>query len=139
MSAVEVLSSQEDSMNMCGRGNGKCKSLLVVVWLFLALGWIGTGAVAVQEARSKAEVLPAGTAKVSPRGATFTVPAGWSVETAKLGGVDAAGDGHALDDIRCGDSGGCEGGRNSSVDGVERRADASGEDCDATAGARRMG
>lgn len=43
MSAVGVLSTEEDSMNMCGRGNGKCKSLLVVVWLFLALGWIGTG------------------------------------------------------------------------------------------------
>ena len=90
MSAVEVLSSEVDSMNMRGRGNGECKYLLVVVWLFLALGWIGTGAVAAQEARSKAEVLPADTAKVSPGGATFTVPAGWAVETGeRLGGVDA--------------------------------------------------
>ena len=70
-------------MNMRGRGNGKGKSLLVVVWLLLALGWISAEAGAVQEARSKAEVVPADTAKVSPGGASYTVPAGLSVEMAK--------------------------------------------------------
>ena len=70
-------------MNMRGRGNGEGDSLVVVVCVLLALGWIGAGAVAAQEARSKAEVVSADTAKVSPGGATFKVPAGWSVETAK--------------------------------------------------------
>jgi len=70
-------------MNMRGKGNGKGDSLLAVVWVSLALGWIGAWAVAAQETRSKVEVVPADTAKVSPAGATFTVPASWSVETAK--------------------------------------------------------
>lgn len=70
-------------MNMRGRGNGEGDSLVVVVCVLLALGWIGAGAVAAQEARSKAEVVSADTAKVSPGGTTFKVPAGWSVETAK--------------------------------------------------------
>ena len=39
--------------------------------------------VAAQEARSKVEAVSADTAKVSPGGATFTVPAGWSMETGK--------------------------------------------------------
>jgi len=68
-------------MKMRRRGNRKGISLRVVLWVLLALGWIG--AVAAQEERSKAEVAPADTAKVSPAGATFTVPAGWSVETAR--------------------------------------------------------
>lgn len=66
-------------MNMRRRGNGEG----VVVCVLLALGWIGAGAVEAQEARSKAEVMSADTAKVSPGGTTFKVPAGWSVETAK--------------------------------------------------------
>jgi hypothetical protein len=70
-------------MKMRKRGNRTGISLRVVVWVLLAFGWIGAGAVAAQEARSKAEVAPADTAKVSPGGATFTVPAGWSVETAR--------------------------------------------------------
>jgi CubicO group peptidase (beta-lactamase class C family) len=70
-------------MNMRGRGNGIGDSLLAVVWVSLALGWIGAWAMAAQETRSKMEVVPADTAKVSPGGATFRVPAGWSVETAK--------------------------------------------------------
>ncbi len=70
-------------MNMRARGNGDRDSLVVVVCLLLALRWIGAEAVSAQEARSKAEVVSADTAKVSPGGATFKVPAGWSVETAK--------------------------------------------------------
>jgi len=68
-------------MTLRGRGNVKGIALRVVVCVLLALGW--TGAVAAQEARTKAEVVSADTARVSPGGATFTVPAGWSVETAK--------------------------------------------------------
>ena len=70
-------------MNMRGRGTGKGYSLVVMVSVLLALAWIGAGTVAAQEARSKAQVVSADTAKLSPGGATFTVPAGWSVETAK--------------------------------------------------------
>jgi len=70
-------------MNMRGRGNGKSKSLWVVVWTLLVLVSNAAGTVTAQEARSKAELVPTDTAKVSPGGATFTVPAGWSLETAK--------------------------------------------------------
>jgi len=70
-------------MKTRARGNGKGISLWVELCVLLALGGIGAGAVAAQEVRSRAEVVPADTAKVSPGGATFTVPAGWSVETAK--------------------------------------------------------
>jgi CubicO group peptidase (beta-lactamase class C family) len=70
-------------MNMSERGNGKGNFLLVVVWALLAPGWLGAGAVAAQEVRSKAELVQADTAKVSPRGATFRVPAGWTIEMGK--------------------------------------------------------
>ncbi len=70
-------------MKMRKRGNGKGNPMVVLMGVLLAIGWIGAGAVSAQEARSKAEVVPADTAKVSPGGATFKVPAGWSVETAK--------------------------------------------------------
>ena len=69
-------------MNIRGRGDAKGKYILIVMWVLPALGWIGTGPVGAQEARSKVEVVPADTGKVAPGGATFTVPAGWSVETA---------------------------------------------------------
>jgi len=68
-------------MNIPGTANWKCDSLAVAT--LLALGWISAGAAARQEARSKAEVVSADTAKTSPAGATFTVPASWSLETAK--------------------------------------------------------
>lgn len=67
-------------MNMHGKGKRNRNFLLTVLLVWLALGW--SGAVA-QELRSNAKVVSADTAKVSPGGATFTVPAGWSVETAK--------------------------------------------------------
>src|SRR5215813_10774871 len=38
---------------------------------------------ATQEARSQAEVVSADTAKTSPGGTAFKVPAGWSMETGK--------------------------------------------------------
>src|SRR5580692_9273383 len=63
-----------------GRGN----FLQAVLWVLLALiGGMGAWTVAAQEARSKAELVSADTGKVSPGGATFTVPAGWSMETGK--------------------------------------------------------
>src|SRR5580704_13258945 len=63
-----------------GRGN----FLQAVLWVVLALiGGMGAWTVAAQEARSKAELVSADTGKVSPGGATFTVPAGWSMETGK--------------------------------------------------------
>src|ERR1700746_1711371 len=46
-------------------------------------GGEGEGVGSAQEARAKAEMVSADTAKVSPGGATFTVPAGWSIETGK--------------------------------------------------------
>ena len=70
-------------MNTHGRGNRKSKPLLVMVWVLAAVGWMRAGIVRAQEARAKAEVVSADTAKVSPGGATFTVPAGWSIETGK--------------------------------------------------------
>src|SRR6516225_9532598 len=68
---------------MRSRGNPKRDSLAVGVWMLLVLVSISAGPVAAQEVRSKAEVVSADTAKVSRGGATFTVPAGWSVETGK--------------------------------------------------------
>src|SRR6516162_7973279 len=70
-------------MNTHGRGNRKSKPLLMMVWVLAAVGWMRAGIVRAQEARAKAEVVSADTAKVSPGGATFTVPAGWSIETGK--------------------------------------------------------
>ena len=70
-------------MKMRGTGIGNGRFLLVMLWVLAALGWKGAGAARGQEARSKAEVVSADTAKVSPGGATFTVPAGWSLETGK--------------------------------------------------------
>lgn len=68
-------------MNIPKRKNAKGALLLAGLWLLWALGWAGTAAA--QEVRSNAELVQADTAKVSPGGATFKVPAGWSVETAK--------------------------------------------------------
>jgi CubicO group peptidase (beta-lactamase class C family) len=68
-------------MRRIRRGNGRF--LVLMVWVLAASGGMGAGAARAQEARSKAEVIPADTAKVSPGGATFTVPAGWSLETGK--------------------------------------------------------
>src|SRR6516162_10960396 len=68
-----------DSMKM--RGNGR--SLGVMVCVLAALGWMGARSALGQEALSKAELISADTAKVSPGGATFTVPAGWSLESGK--------------------------------------------------------
>src|ERR1700684_4662890 len=50
--------------------------------LALAAG-MGAWELPAQETRSKAELVSAQTGKVSPGGATFTVPAGWSMETGK--------------------------------------------------------
>ena len=61
--------------------NGRFPKMMLSV--LAVLGWVGAGAVRAQEARSKAELVSADTAKVSPGGATFTVPAGWSLETGK--------------------------------------------------------
>jgi CubicO group peptidase (beta-lactamase class C family) len=80
---VRVLAGEVNAMNMRRRGNWKGDSLVVVMRVLVALGSIGAGAVEAQEVRSKAEVVSTDTAKVSPGGAMFTVPAGWSVETAK--------------------------------------------------------
>jgi CubicO group peptidase (beta-lactamase class C family) len=69
-------------MNIRGGRTGKGNSLLAVLWVLLAMvGAMGPWKVAAQEARSKAELVSADTAKVSPGGATFTVPAGWSMES----------------------------------------------------------
>ncbi|MBA0084091.1 MAG: beta-lactamase family protein, partial [Acidobacteria bacterium Pan2503] len=57
--------------------------MLVMAWVLAAVGWMSAGVVRAQEARAKAEMMSADTAKVSPGGATFTVPAGWSIETSK--------------------------------------------------------
>jgi CubicO group peptidase (beta-lactamase class C family) len=57
---------------------------LWVVPLVLALaGGMSAWTAAAQESRSKAELVSTQTAKVSPGGATFTVPAGWSTEMGK--------------------------------------------------------
>ena len=61
--------------------NGRFPKMMLSV--LAVLGWVGAGAVRAQEARSKAKLVSADTAKVSPGGATFTVPAGWSLETGK--------------------------------------------------------
>ena len=83
--------------------------LVVVVWVLLALGWIGAGAVAAQEARLEGGGCAGGHGEGVAGRAMFTVPAGWSVETAKaLRCWDAAGNGHAGGDFRCGSSGGRE-------------------------------
>jgi CubicO group peptidase (beta-lactamase class C family) len=63
------------------RMNGRFPKMMLCV--LAVLGWVGAGAVRAQEARSKAKLVSADTAKVSPGGATFTVPAGWSLETGK--------------------------------------------------------
>jgi len=63
-------------MKMCGRGRGNGRFLVVMVWVLVALGWMGAGEAWGQEALSKVEVVSADTAKVSAGGATFTVPAG---------------------------------------------------------------
>ncbi|HEY1424087.1 MAG TPA: serine hydrolase domain-containing protein, partial [Candidatus Acidoferrum sp.] len=70
-------------MEICGRGNGSGGALLVMVFVLAAVGLFGGGVARGQEARAKAEVVTADTAKVSAAGATFTVPAGWSVEAGK--------------------------------------------------------
>ena len=70
-------------MHRCRRGNSKRNFLATVTGVLLALLSIGAGTVAAQEVRSKAEVVSADTAKVSPAGARFTVPKGWSIETGK--------------------------------------------------------
>jgi len=70
-------------MKIRASGNGKRNSLLVTSLVLLALGCIAARVAAAQEARSKAELVSADTAKVSPGGATFTVPTGWSIETGK--------------------------------------------------------
>jgi CubicO group peptidase (beta-lactamase class C family) len=71
-------------MNMLGGRIGKGNFLQTVLWVLLALvGGMRGRTLAAQEARSKAELLSADTAKVSPGGATFTVPAGWSIEAGK--------------------------------------------------------
>ena len=70
-------------MKMRGRGSRNGRLLVVMVWVLAALGWMGSGEARGQEALSKVEVVSADTANVSPRGATFTVPAGWSLETGK--------------------------------------------------------
>src|SRR5271156_6338421 len=70
-------------MKMRRSPNGISRFLVVMVSVLAALGWMGGGAARAQETRSKAELVSADTAKVSPGGATFTVPAGWSVETGK--------------------------------------------------------
>src|SRR6516165_12232123 len=70
-------------MYICRRGKSKRNFLATVTGVLLALLSIGAGTVAAQEVRSKAEVVSADTAKVSPAGARFTVPKGWSIETGK--------------------------------------------------------
>jgi len=105
-----------------------------MVWVLAALGWMGAGAARGQKALSKVEVVSADTAKVSPGGATFTVPAGWSLETGKDMVVltPPETDTHVAGARRSGRSEG-------SVGGVQRRADASGEDRHTTTGARGLG
>lgn len=70
-------------MSMRARKNRNRKSLRLMLWVLAASGWMAPGVTRGQEARSKAEVVSADTAKVSPGGATFMVPAGWSLETGK--------------------------------------------------------
>jgi len=70
-------------MKAHGRRYWEGDVLLVVVGVLLAMGSIGAGALLAQVPRSKAEVMPADAEKVSPGGASFKVPAGWSLETAK--------------------------------------------------------
>jgi len=57
--------------------------LLPALWVVALIGGLGACTVAAQEAKSKAELVSTETGKVSPGGTTFTVPAGWSMETGK--------------------------------------------------------
>src|SRR5580693_3567977 len=59
-------------------------AVLVLCLLALATGMGACKSAAPgRESRSSAELISTDTAKVSPGGATFTVPAGWSLETGK--------------------------------------------------------
>lgn len=51
-------------MKMRRRGIGNGRFLVVMLWVLAALGWMAAGAAQGQEARSKAEVISADTAKV---------------------------------------------------------------------------
>jgi len=68
-------------MNMRKRKNVKLTLLQFAVCAFLAVGSIATATA--QEKLSKPQLIQTDTALVSPGGAAFKVPAGWSVETAK--------------------------------------------------------
>jgi CubicO group peptidase (beta-lactamase class C family) len=57
--------------------------LLPALWVVALIGGLGACTMAAQEAKSKAELVSTETGKVSPGGTTFTVPAGWSMETGK--------------------------------------------------------
>jgi len=70
-------------MNMWRSRNWKGSFLVVVLRVLSALACIGAGAAAAQETRSKAEFVSVDTSRVSPGGVTFTVPAGWTIETGK--------------------------------------------------------
>jgi CubicO group peptidase (beta-lactamase class C family) len=62
---------------------GRGTFLLLMLCVLALVGGMGASTTAAQEARSKAALVSTETAKVSPGGATFTVPAGWSIETGK--------------------------------------------------------
>jgi CubicO group peptidase (beta-lactamase class C family) len=57
--------------------------LRAALWVLALAAGMGAWELPAQETRSKAELVSAQTGKVSPGGATFTVPAGWSMETGK--------------------------------------------------------
>jgi CubicO group peptidase (beta-lactamase class C family) len=70
-------------MNKRADRMGMGNFLQPALWVLALVGGMGAWTVAAQEARSKAELVSTQTGKVSPGGATFTVPAGWSMETGK--------------------------------------------------------
>ena len=72
-------------MRKCTERLGTGNFLRPALWVLVlaAVGAAGASTAVAQEARSKAELVSAQTGKVSPGGATFTVPAGWSLETGK--------------------------------------------------------
>jgi CubicO group peptidase (beta-lactamase class C family) len=70
-------------MNKRAERMGMRSFLRAALWVSALAAGMGAWTVPAQEARSKAELVSAQTGKVSPGGATFTVPAGWSMETGK--------------------------------------------------------
>jgi CubicO group peptidase (beta-lactamase class C family) len=77
------LHKQPGQFNICLKNYRRRDRSVASVCVLLAIGCSFAGLAAAQETRSKAEVVQEDSAKATPSGATFKVPAGWSLESAK--------------------------------------------------------